>query len=64
MMARKAARVLPVPVGAANSVWSPPAMAGQAAVWIGLGASKSVRNQASTAGWNRASVMEIRFGRE
>src|SRR5262245_11591342 len=50
---RNAASVLPDPVGARMSVWSPPAMAGQPWAWAGVGAGKLVSNQACTAGENR-----------
>ena len=44
---RKAASVLPEPVGARISVWSPAAMAGQPWLWAGVGAGKLDSNQAA-----------------
>ena len=49
---RKAARVLPDPVGAATRVSRPERMAGQAAVWASVGAWKVALNQSATRGWN------------
>ncbi len=49
---RKAASVLPEPVGARMSVWSPPAMAGHPWVWAGVGSGKLDSNQARTGGEN------------
>ena len=45
MAERKAARVLPEPVGAAISVWWPEWMTGQPRRWGGVGASKVSANQ-------------------
>ena len=42
---RKAARVLPLPVGAQMRVCSPPAMAGQPRDWAAVGDSNDDRNQ-------------------
>src|SRR6478752_5067199 len=47
---RKAARVLPEPVGARISVWSPAAIAGQPLVWASVGAPNVVSNHSRTAG--------------
>jgi len=52
MQARKAARVLPLPVGARISVDSPRAIGGQPADWAGVGESNDCRNHVSTAGRN------------
>src|SRR5215471_8069549 len=51
---RKAASVLPEPVGARMSVWSPAAIAGHPSDWAAVGAGKLVENQAWTAGENGA----------
>src|ERR1017187_3484342 len=50
---RKAARVLPVPVGARIRVDSPRAMAGQPSCWGRVGAGKTASNHARTGGWKR-----------
>src|ERR1019366_1181231 len=50
---RKAARVLPVPVGARMRVDSPRAMAGQPSCWGRVGAGKTASNHARTGGWKR-----------
>ena len=50
--ARKAASVLPEPVGAAIRVWRPALIAGQASACAGVGALKLPANHAATAGWN------------
>src|SRR5262249_2296920 len=50
--ARKAASVLPEPVGAAMSTWRCATISGQAARCAGVGASKVRSNQLATAGWN------------
>lgn len=42
---RNAASVLPEPVGAETSTCSPPAMAGHAWTWAGVGAAKACSNQ-------------------
>src|SRR4051794_7178039 len=52
---RKAARVLPLPVGAWISVCLPVEMDFQPPTWAGVGASKADSNQARTAGENGAS---------
>src|SRR5579863_9570271 len=54
--ARKAARVLPDPVGAAMRVWRPALIKGQASACAGVGAAKLSANQPATAGWNRVSA--------
>src|SRR5258708_15710296 len=51
MAQRKAANVLPLPVGARINVESPRAMAGQPSRCGGVGASKEARNQSATAPW-------------
>jgi hypothetical protein len=51
---RKAARVLPEPVGATTSVSSPRSIASQAAACAGVGASKDSANHAAAAGENEA----------
>jgi len=50
MAARKAASVLPDPVGAAISVCRPAWIEGQACFWAGVGDAKQRPNQAATAG--------------
>src|SRR5215471_2036768 len=55
MAARKAARVLPEPVGAAISACLPAPIAGQASAWAGVGAAKDRANQAASAGWKSSS---------
>ena len=52
MAHRKAARVLPVPVGASIRVWWPALTWGQPACWTRVGASKVAPNQARVAGVN------------
>src|SRR4051794_13844030 len=47
---RKAASVLPEPVGAEMRTCSPVAIAGQAWAWAGVGSSKELRNQSRTRG--------------
>src|SRR4029077_12352334 len=54
--ARKAARVLPDPVGAAMSVCRPALIAGHASACAGVGEAKLSANQFATAGWNRVST--------
>ena len=51
---RKAARVLPDPVGATTSVCEPPEIDSQAAVWALVGLAKAPSNQARVAGRNRS----------
>src|ERR1700722_3068537 len=52
---RKAASVLPDPVGADRSTCSPLAIAGHACACAGVGAAKDDSNQARVAGLNAAS---------
>src|SRR5947208_681667 len=52
---RKAASVLPEPVGARISAWSPAAIAGQPWACASVGWGKVVSNQARTGGENGAS---------
>ena len=54
-MYRKAARVLPLPVGAWMSVCSPRAIAAQPSAWACVGASKLASNHSRTAGEKGAS---------
>src|SRR5271156_5464522 len=54
MAARKAAKVLPDPVGAATRTCCPDRSAGHARSCAGVGASKVRENQAATAGWNES----------
>src|ERR1700730_6783021 len=54
--ARKAASVLPDPVGAAMRVWRPALIAGHASACAGVGEAKLSLNQFATAGWNRVST--------
>lgn len=56
MAARKAASVLPEPVGAATSVERPPRMDGQARRWASVAEPKDRRNHAATAGWKPCSA--------
>ena len=60
--ARKAASVLPEPVGAAIRVWRPALIAGQASAWAGVGAAKLSANQAATAGWKSSASSAIDRG--
>src|SRR5262249_50450062 len=53
---RKAASVLPEPVGAETSTCCPEAMASHAPVWAAVGAAKAEPNHAATAGEKRASA--------
>lgn len=53
---RKAASVLPVPVGARISVESPRAMAGQPSSCGRVGAEKTAVNQSRTAGWKSSKA--------
>src|SRR5277367_2745611 len=55
--ARKAASVLPEPVGAAMRVWRPALIAGHASACAGVGEAKVSANQFATAGWNRVSTL-------
>ena len=52
---RNAVSVLPEPVGARISVWSPAAMAGQPSSWALVGAGNDDENQARTGSENRSS---------
>src|SRR5271163_2067609 len=52
--ARKAAKALPEPVGAATNTCCPACSAGHARSCAGVGASKVRENQAATAGWNES----------
>ncbi len=58
MTARKAVRVLPLPVGAAIRVWSPVAMAGQPRDWGSVGASNREANQAWIRGWKEETDID------
>src|ERR1044072_3859852 len=53
MAARKAAKVLPDPVGAAISTFRPCLICGQASPCAGVGEAKVFSNQLVTAGWKR-----------
>src|SRR5438067_3692663 len=53
---RNAASVLPDPVGAIRSVFSPFRMTGQACSCAGVGAGNAVRNHSRTAGWKASST--------
>ena len=55
MPQRKAVRVLPEPVGARISVWSPAAMAGQPWSWASVGAGNEVENHARTGALKASS---------
>src|ERR1035437_7465588 len=52
---RKAASVLPVPVGARISALSPRAMTGQPIRCGAVGASKTARNHSAVTGWKQAN---------
>ena len=56
MAARKAASVLPDPVGAAMRVWRPALIAGHASACAAVGPAKVSANQLATAGWNSVST--------
>ena len=56
MAARKAASVLPDPVGAAMRVWRPALIAGHASACAAVGPAKVSANQFATAGWNSVST--------
>jgi hypothetical protein len=62
MAARKAASVLPDPVGAAMRVWRPALIAGHASACAAVGSAKLSANQFATAGWNSASTAPDRRG--
>ena len=53
---KKAASVLPLPVGAQISVCSPAAMGGQPSSWGLVGSGKDAANHAPTAGENAAKT--------
>src|ERR1700753_1518593 len=55
MPQRKLASVLPEPVGAQISAFSPPAIAAQPPAWAGVGPSKEASNQRRVAAENGAS---------
>src|SRR5688572_3074597 len=57
---RKAARVLPEPVGAEINAFSPPEIAAQPAAWTGVGASNEASNQARTLELNGARAWEVK----
>src|SRR2546428_12045893 len=57
MAARKAANVLPEPVGAAISASRPPWMTGQARRCGSVGSRNRASNQRATAGWKPESDM-------
>src|SRR5450631_1953488 len=57
MTARKAASVLPEPVGAATNTSRPAWMAGHASACACVGASKVRVNHAATAGWNDSRAL-------
>src|SRR5207302_11446927 len=54
MHQKKAASVLPLPVGAVNSVWRPAATSRQPRSWTSVGAAKAARNH-SRAGAEKRS---------
>src|SRR5215207_9471154 len=60
---RNAASVLPEPVGARTSVWSPEAIAGQPCSCAAEGAAKLASNQALTAGEKRSRAMAVKLPR-
>ena len=62
MAARKAASVLPDPVGAAMRVWRPALIAGHASACAAVGPAKVSANQFATAGWNSVSTVPDRRG--
>ncbi len=55
--------VLPDPVGARISVWSPAAIAGHPCAWAAVGAAKVVSNQVRTGSENRSSATIRRYRR-
>ncbi len=64
MAARKAASVLPEPVGASSRVEAPSRMEGQPCTWAGVGAANAARNHAwVAAGWKRPSGSGAAGGR-
>ena len=58
MPQRKLASVLPEPVGAQISAFSPPAIAAQPPAWAGVGPSNEASNQRRVAAENGASGSE------
>jgi hypothetical protein len=52
---RKAASVLPEPVGARISEWRPAAIGGQPSRWAFVGSANDRRNQSATGGEKTAS---------
>ena len=64
MTQRKAARVLPEPVGARISVFWPLLMASQPCSWAGVGASKVASNHARAMGekWDGVTVLTGQTG--
>ena len=56
MADRNAASVLPDPVGATTSVWSPLPIASQAPAWAVVGSANAAVNQSRTSGSNRSSA--------
>ena len=58
---RKAASVLPDPVGAMTSVLSPSAMADQASAWASVGAAKVPANHSLVSGLNRDSGFDTKL---
>ena len=62
MPQRKLARVLPEPVGAQISAFSPPAIAAQPPAWAAVGPSKEASNQRRVAAENGASGSESVLG--
>src|SRR3954453_12259010 len=59
MATRKAASVLPEPVGAAIRVWRPAWISGQRRACGSVGEPKRFSNQEATAGWKLASGMAL-----
>src|SRR4051812_50182919 len=59
---RKAASVLPDPVGAEMRTYSPEAIAGHACSWASVGAANAASNQSRTAGenWSSGIVLRVR----
>ncbi len=56
MAERKAASVLPLPVGAQMSVCWPAVIGGQPRAWAAVGVGKDAPNHARTAGENDSST--------
>jgi hypothetical protein len=59
IVARKAARVLPDPVGAWMRVCAPEAIAGHPRLWASVGSGNDVSNQALVAGEKRSRGSEV-----